>query len=562
MANENKAYKERYGNLTPGLASHIESSGGHELIPVVIVLRDTEIEQEQPQQQFIDSETYQSLSSSEKKALLESEEARRVEMDAYLKARARRILAPFEARLSNLGAGVHPDSYFLQVSAKLSAEAIEEVNKWPEVRMIDLDSQNQPELNVTRPSIGATTVHSRGVTGTGVKVGIVDLGGRIATANPFLAGTFQDSSTVCATPDEHTTALAGIVRSTDSTGRGIAPGAALWTGGSCLDVWDELRDRSHGAADWGAKVLNLSWGADTGRFFSFRDIFYDQYVQFRSVVVVKSAGNRGSDCGLNGNVTSPGLAYNVITVGGFKDHNTVDWADDNMYECSSWNNPFTANNDLEKPELVAPSHKIYTTTVASPWLSQQNAIDGSLHNGTSFAAPHVASLAALLMQRDPYFVYKPNLVKAIILACAAHNIEDGPIYGYRDGAGAISALWADDIASRFMGSWGLMPYACTFQNPQLGVTLINLPAGLRTRVAIAWIADTANVNYPNVPSADINLEVRSPNGISFWSSSFDGTYEIVDFDTPVAGNYSLYLWRRNCASVPGSAIAYAYWQAH
>lgn len=113
-----------------------------------------------------------------------------------------------------------------------------------------------------------------------------------------------------------------------------------------------------------------------------------------------------------------------------------------------------------------------------------------------------------------------------------------------------------------MGGWGLLPYGCTFPNPQFGVTLVNLQGGLRTRVAIAWIADTAAAGYPNAPSADINLEVRSPNGVSFWSSSFDGTYEIVDFVTPVAGNYSLYLWRRNCASVPGGAVAYAYWQAH
>lgn len=562
LANESTAYRARFGNLTPGLANRVASSKEDEFIAVVIVLRDLGLEKEKPQRPFVDSETYLSLSSVQKKALSESEQAYQVEMDSYLRARMRRVLEPFLARLRGLGTDVHADSYFPQISARLTPQGIKEVGGWEEIRMIDLDSPNEPELNVSRTAIGANVVHGRGVDGAGVKVGIVDIGGRVEGANPFLTGTFQDSSTVCATSDEHTTALAGIIRSTDSTGRGISPSASLWAGGSCNDLWNELSDRSHGAADWGAKILNLSWGADTGRVFGFRDTFYDQYVQFRSVMVVKSAGNRGSDCGLNGNVTSPGLAYNVLTVGGFKDHNTVDWADDDMYECSSWNNPFTANNDLEKPEIVAPSHKIYTTTVAAPWLSQKNAIDLELHNGTSFAAPHVAGLAALLMQREPYFLYKPNLIKAVILASAAHNIEDGPVYGYRDGAGAISVLWADDIASRTMGGWGLLPYGCTFPNPQLGVTLVNLQGGLRTRVAIAWIADTAAAGYPNAPSADINLEVRSPNGVSFWSSSFDGTYEIVDFVTPVAGNYPLYLWRRNCASVPGGAVAYAYWQAH
>ena len=136
LANENKAYNERYGNLTPELAKRIEASNGHELIPVVIVLRDTKIEQEQPQRPFIDSETYLSMSSIEKKAVLDSEEIWRVEMDSYLRVRTRRILEPFVARLSSLGADFHPDNYFLQVSARLSAEGLEEVNKWDEVLMI------------------------------------------------------------------------------------------------------------------------------------------------------------------------------------------------------------------------------------------------------------------------------------------------------------------------------------------------------------------------------------------------------------------------------------------
>ena len=308
--------------------------------------------------------------------------------------------------------------------------------------------------------------------------------------------------------------------------------------------------------------MNLSWGYDTGRIPGFRDLFYDEFVQFRNVVVVKSGGNLGTDEGFNGNVTSPGLAYNVITVGALKDQNTVDWADDVMFSFSSWQNPFTANNDLEKPEVVAPGHKIYTTTVASPWLSQANAIDGHLHNGTSFAAPHVSGTAALIMQREPFLVYKPNLVKAIIMASAAHNIEDGPVYGYRDGAGGISASWAYDVAAKDRGGWGEIAYHCGYPNPFLAVTLPNLQASLQTRVAIAWTANTTSVGYPNYPSANVNLEVRSPFGVSWWSSSFDGTYEIVDFTAPVTGNYTIYLHRGSCSSVPGNAIAYAYWQWH
>lgn len=309
----------------------------------------------------------------------------------------------------------------------------------------------------------------------------------------------------------------------------------------------------------GAKVINLSWGTDLNPTGipspGSMDLFYDEFVRFRNVTVVKSAGNEGSDCGRNGNITSPGMAYNIITAGAFKDLNTTGWADDKMFDCSSWRGPASSNGDREKPELVAPGFKIFTTSLVSTWFANQD--------GTSMAAPHVTATAALMIQRDPNLADKPNLIKAILLASAAHNIEDGPVFGYRDGAGAISASWAYDITRRWMGGWGFITYNCTFPNPYLGVTLINLQANVRTRVAIVWSQEPSFFDYYNRPSADVDLQVvaPAPHTNAYWSSSFDNTYEIVDFNPPVTGNYSLYLWRRNCSINPGS-VAYAVWQEH
>ena len=72
--------------------------------------------------------------------------------------------------------------------------------------------------------------------------------------------------------------------------------------------------------------INLSWGSDTNLVTGGGDRFFDEMVHNRWRTIVKSAGNR--NCGNTGgpggtpdaDVTSPGLAYNVITVGGLDDH--------------------------------------------------------------------------------------------------------------------------------------------------------------------------------------------------------------------------------------------------
>ena len=251
ISNEIAAYAAKYGKLTPMLAEALSSNVGDDALPVVVVFHDPDTDPPPAAELSIDSDSYNRLSPQEKKTITDTEVARQKETDSYLTTRAKRILTPRAERLSLLGSDISPDAYFLQIYAKLRGDAIREVSTWDDVRMIDLDSPPKLELNVSRRAIGANLVESQGFDGSGVKVGIVEPGpgSRVETNNPFLAGTFQDSSTVCATPSEHTTAVAGIIRSTDTTGRGISPGASLWAGGSCGGVWTELRDRSHGAAD-------------------------------------------------------------------------------------------------------------------------------------------------------------------------------------------------------------------------------------------------------------------------------------------------------------------------
>ena len=380
-----------------------------------------------------------------------------------------------------------------------------------------------------------------------MQVGVIEVGGRVATANPNLAGVVQDLTSVCAAASGHSTAVTGMVRSTHATHKGIAAGANVRAGGSCGGISSELQSRSTAAADWGATALNLSWGADLNLVPGANDRFYDTMAITRYRTVVAAAGNNGAaGCvqGTNGNVLSPGLAYNILTVGNFDDKNTVAWAGDTMAACSSWRDPKSTHSDREEPDVSAPGTNINSTTTASPWT-------GATGSGTSYAAPMVTGTVALLMQKNASLKVWPEAVRAIVQATAVHNIEGASRLSEFDGAGGLDALRAYYAAGGTNGSgWGAKAYDCA-QPASQDVQTVTLTAGRQARIAMAWDNNPAYTGYANGPSADLDLQVLNPAGATVaTSTSWDDTYEIVDFTPAVTGAYKIRVNKHSCAFSP------------
>jgi serine protease AprX len=178
----------------------------------------------------------------------------------------------------------------------------------------------------------------------------------------------------------------------------------------------------------------------------------------QNVVVTAAAGNDGVRA-LNPPATAPA----ALTIGGIDDYNT--FTDE---EISLWHSNYGAGvGGVPKPELVAPS--IWVAAPVLPGSSvEQEAL--SLFNrrhlglpeveariaaeklitpyyqhvdGTSFAAPLVASTVACMLEANPRLT--PALVREILLR-TAHALPGIP--GEQQGAGALEAGLAVSMALR------------------------------------------------------------------------------------------------------------------
>ncbi|MEW6519837.1 MAG: S8 family serine peptidase [Thermodesulfobacteriota bacterium] len=533
-AAEQQLRDEQSGRLHPELQQRLADAPDDERIRVILWLKD-EVGAEKSYQR---PSPQGRLSRADVKATRDAaREERAMDVDE--------VNGPVRERIQQMGFATTVDYYSPAVYAELTPDAIREAGFWDEVDMIYPDQLNEPALNIAGTTIYAAIVHSRGITGAGSSVGVVEVGGGIPypATNPYLPGVVRDTTNTCLS--SHSTGVAGIIKSSHSTYRGIAYKANVRVGGSCTgDGWELLNAASR-AYTWGADVINNSWGGLISSMVpGIGDKFFDDMVINKHVNIVAAAGNRAPPCaGGDARVISPGLGYNTITVGNFNDINTVSWADDVMHPCSSYVDPFSSHGDREKPEIAAPGTSITSTTTASPWV-------GAIGSGTSFAAPMVSGTIALMIDRNPALDSWPEAVKAILLATATHNIEGATRLSDKDGAGGIVASRADYVAlnTSVYGRWGAMAYSCTTADPYS--ISMSLTAGKKTRVVIVWDQNTAYASYGSQPSADLDLQIYRGTTLIAGSSSWDNTYEIAEFTPSTTGIYTLKINRFRCSLTP------------
>lgn len=310
---------------------------------------------------------------------------------------------------------------------------VEQLRRNPNLKFVELDVRVKSTLAVTDPyvgsewhlaKIGATTAWDT-TQGAGVTIAILDSG--IDMTHPDLVPNLvpgynvysnnTDTADVCG----HGTAVAGSAAARTDNGTGVAGVAGQAkimpvriaykdaTSGSCYAYASTIASGITYAADHGARIANVSYGPLAG---NAAIQSAAQYMKGKGGLVFISAGNDG----LDQNITP---TTSLIAVS----------ATDSNDAKASWSSFGTFIS------VAAPGAGIWTT-------SQGGGYGG--WNGTSFASPVAAGVAALMMAAAPSLdgaqVEQALFSSAVDLGTAGRDSNYG--YGRVNAAAGVQAALA------------------------------------------------------------------------------------------------------------------------
>ncbi len=264
-----------------------------------------------------------------------------------------------------------------------------------------------------------------GYTGKGVVIGLMDTGSDVK--HPALKNKWRgieawfDAMTRDPEPNdhgEHGTACSSIMVGDYSIG--VAPGAKYIVVSIFDTAGNANTDSIHSAFQWVAnlpdslrpRVMSNSWGRSAWN----DQTYWQDCLTWKNlgILPVFAIGNDGSDPTLQ---STPGTYPTVLAVGATDKYDnilsyssrggapdSVPWNDTQYWYTPDWN--------LHKPDVVAPADPVLAAAPGGDYINN--------FNGTSSATPHVAGLAALILQKNPnltvselYKIIRDNTYKTL-----------------------------------------------------------------------------------------------------------------------------------------------------
>lgn len=437
-----------------------------------------------------------------------------------------------------------------------------------------------------------TVFHPGGYYGLGTKVGIYERGCAMRRIHPYDAfssyitknsavyscGTDADCRTtskcqhdmaVCILGwcyDYHALAVAGNIGHWDLNGQWPPPPLGGHAG-------PRIAPRVGLYHSTGPTPEGLSWLASNSVWIQNASLYHyhapiDWYSAVQGVTLTYAAGNTPT-------ATVNGSQAAAIWVGGYSASPAYPFYADRweIYGDTSYLNPSNCNNhvfcDREYPHLVA--HGQGVGFLESNWTITP--IQVGL--GTSFAAPQIAGLAALMSQRWPSLFYRwTETIKAALMTSSAgwdlHTPAPPKTYSdylapdEKDGAGVPSATNIQTMATasppRVLKQTFLGPSSHN-ANKEFTWTSVYLSQGTKVRAVLVFSLCSTYSWWNDAPTADLDLKVYGPSGTSVtpgMGMSWDGEYEIVEFTAATSGYYTIrdayYTWG-NCSDGTGQRVS-------
>ena len=215
---------------------------------------------------------------------------------------------------------------------------------------------------------------------------VIDPVGRRVEAKPSFDGG-QHGTHVCGT-------IAGG-KTPEGVAIGVAPEATLHVAAVLLGeaTLSSLIEGMSWAVEQGADVISMSLG-----FTYYEPLFakvFDTLLETYGIVPVVAIGNEN-----HGNTSSPGNAYNALSVGAVEKGPGKKVAVAAFSSGASLVFPGQEPDALvHKPDVVAPGAQVYSCI--PPVRAEGVVFDHLFMDGTSMATPHVAGCVALLMAAQP-----------------------------------------------------------------------------------------------------------------------------------------------------------------
>ncbi|MEQ9498268.1 MAG: S8 family serine peptidase [Deltaproteobacteria bacterium] len=353
--------------------------------------------------------------------------------------------------------------------------------------------------------------------GTGVVVGHWD-GGSVSSSHQDFGGrvTNYESRGV----SSHATHTAGTILgsgSGDRDAQGFAPGATMVAYDFYGDAAAERREAKH---DHYHEHDNHSWGSTSTNFGSYAGSAQEWDLDSRDLFLLgmKAAGNEGRSSQVNDNnygfdsLPPDSTAKNLLVVG----------ATDDDGDLTSFSSRGPTNDGRIKPDISANGQNLYSVMPSGRY--------GSM-SGTSMSTPSVTGMVTLLAE-----LYKrefagerltPDLVRVIMIHTVTDVFHRGPDYrhgwGNADAQAAANLILADAAAPGTRLARAAVRDGETYEY-EMDVT----PGSNEVRVTLSWLDAYANSTAQRRLINDLDLELISPSGQTYYPWTLDAANPFDD----------------------------------
>ncbi len=428
------------------------------------------------------------------------------------------------------------------VAAALTASEIEDLRQDPMVQQIELDAKVHATMNTARPAFGVqaarTQFHYTGnhdgnpnayttgdiviaIVDTGVNPNHPDLRGKVLYFKDFINGR-----TTAYDDQGHGTHVAGVAAGAGKLTpayAGVAPGAALVVykvldsegSGTMSDVIAAVDDAISNRLTYNIEVMNLSLSTDGSSAGKDALSMACNRAMNNHIVVVLAAGNAGPD---RRTIGSPAAAAGPITVGA-----GADTGKNGFYVVDFSSRGPTADGRIT-PDLWAPGVRIISPNKQGGY---------SRVSGTSFAAPFVSGVAALMLDANPSL--SPARIKYLLTTATAKRWKQG---GKNSDFG-FGRLQAYQAIARAMNNPGAHPPAA----PDLMTLNGTINAGetqtLPINLASIKYAVAVTILNMNSPSTELQIQLYGPDGILVATRNGTVRQLTLAIKVPSPGTYTL-----------------------